>query len=190
MKLEHFLIALLVTTMAGGVLVMTPTTTAQAKTQYTLKSIPKKVRGTWYTYHSQYGKHYYTTYKITSKRFSERDFDPNIRKWTMSKSTVHVLKRSAHPKDSKKNDNKLAVYMHGDAVVVQAWSSYNLPYDFRYESKYQIDQKSYHGQPVPSLHHYFKYIDSDPSVGTHFYHTKAQAKYFNPTGKDEGKLVY
>ncbi|WP_203642669.1 hypothetical protein [Levilactobacillus andaensis] len=62
--------------------------TAYAKAKYTMKTFPKSIRGTWYSY--QYHKMY--RIKITSKKITGSDFT----------NRLHSRKVTAYPKQSAK----------------------------------------------------------------------------------------
>ncbi|MDT7013592.1 hypothetical protein [Levilactobacillus namurensis] len=61
-------LTLLATSLVGFSMATMPVQTAQAKTHHTLKSFPKSIRGTWYSYNSK--SHRYFKTKITATKMS------------------------------------------------------------------------------------------------------------------------
>ncbi|WP_143462521.1 hypothetical protein [Levilactobacillus enshiensis] len=71
-----------------GMAATTSNQTAYAKARYTMKTFPKSIRGTWYSY--QYHKMY--RIKITAKKMTGTDFT----------SRLHSRKVTAYPKSGAK----------------------------------------------------------------------------------------
>ena len=159
---------------------------AKAKSRTSLKTVPKKLRGTWYDYRKTNGKGNYSKVKFTTKKViygSGRDKQVSI---------VHPLKlnkafSSADAGDSKKINWGVAYAKRG-YTVFGVWGSYRKSFN---QSKtirddgvgYKIVHKTYKGKRIKVLKSWWTSEMGNGSLYSYDYHTKAQAKHFNPKGQ-------
>lgn len=186
MKLVKILGTLLAAvTLGGAMVVMGPTEPAQAKAAKSLATVPQKFQCTWY-YYVKYGKKgHYNRFTISANKTAYRNYTKKNKVTTGSS----VLKSRSLKKAYKGNDGSTCMFMSKGYLVDIGWTYYS-PKDSAYGTfgteSYKIVPKYYHGQKVQSL--YSKNVWLADTGGfhlLHYYKTKAQAKYFNPTGANE-----
>ncbi|MFC6179844.1 hypothetical protein [Lactiplantibacillus daowaiensis] len=167
MKITKVVSAVLVATTLGGALaVVTPSTTAQAKTKMSLKTIPKQFRGTWYHYEKADG---YDYQKISATKMKDHFERKN------STRTMHQFDLNKGIKNTKtniKNPHKwMFAYKSGSKYIMDSWDAYILPSQYR--STYSMTTRNYKGKKV-------KVIKNTPTnSGTWYIYSpsKAMAKH-------------
>jgi len=151
MKLVKLFSAMMVaTTLGATAVVVTPQTdlTAQAKAKKSLKTIPKKFRGTWYHYEKADGYNY--------KKISASKMKDHFRHET-NNYTMHQFTLSKGIK-AKTNPHKwMYAYKHGSKYIMDSWETYPI-FGAKYSNKYSMTTRKYKGKTV-------KVIKSEPTNG-------------------------
>lgn len=185
MKITKILGALLAVVTLGTAVALTPDVSAQAKAQYSLKSVPKKFRGTRYSY----SKGAYTKLVISAKKFAtyysdrpEMNYVAKVKSLNLSRN---VTKHDYNRADNSGDDGWQAIYVKNGTLYDFDWFDY-------YKDKkanhtcYKVINKTYNGKRIKVLHEVDAFVKNsrDPSVEyssnyvTNYYSTKAQAKHF------------
>ncbi|KJW12595.1 hypothetical protein [Levilactobacillus spicheri] len=179
MKMTKALGALLAVITLGTVMTVTPDVSAQAKAHYSLKTTPKKLRGTWYAYNLKNKKSHYDTVKVASKKLTETISGSS---WSYA---LHVLNLKKNPSLKVLNSVKMSgwscAYNKGAWTYFQAWGDYDKQQDTTY-TKFQVTHKTLNGHSVKTLHSITYNSPKDPIYSSYYYKTKALAKKANPKG--------
>lgn len=184
MKITKILGALLAVVTLGTAVALTPDVSAQAKAQYSLKSVPKKFRGTRYSY----SKGAYTKLVISAKKFATYYSDrPEYNSAVTVKSLN--LSRDITKHDFNRADNSgngwQAIYVKKGILYDFNWFDYYKDKKISH-IRYKVIKKTYNGKRIKVLHEVYANVKNyrDPSVEyssneiTNYYSTKAQAKHF------------
>jgi len=179
MKITKILGALLAVVTLGTAIALTPDVSAQAKAKYSLKSVPKKFRGTRYNYYkgSKTSPTSYTRFVISATKFtSHYSNNPNMTSVFKVKSLN--LSRNVTNHDMMRADDWWAIYVKKGTLYTYDWESYRA--DKKADSsRFKLINKTYRGKHIKVLR------ESDTTgqkakvfQTTDYYPTKAQAKYF------------
>lgn len=190
MKITKILGALLAVVTLGTTIALTPDISAQAKAQYSLKSVPKKFRGTRYSYSKAPGmsQKAYTKVVIGAKKFAFYYSDRPMYNYSSKVKSLN-LSRNLTNHNFNREDNSGTRF---DAIYVKKGTLYDFDWLYYWKDKksehtrYTLINKTYNGKRIKVLHEVDVYIKNsrDPAVTrsfnqvTNYYPTKAQAKYF------------
>jgi len=136
-------VALVATSLGSVATVATPTMNVQAQSQKSLKTIPKKFRGTWYHYEKADG---YDYQKISATKIKSRFERKN------STRTMHQfnLKKGISNKNIANYNNPhkwMYAYKHGTKYVMDSWETYPGLYASD-RSTYSMTTRKYKGKTV------------------------------------------
>ncbi|MDT6979608.1 hypothetical protein [Levilactobacillus zymae] len=154
--------------------IATPTSTAQAQTKMSMKSIPKAYRGTWY----QGVKGAPTSYmavRVSAKSYTW--FTINIKYQVPTKYRIHQLNlnRSKAAKLTAKNSDWNAAFMNRHQLVLASWPDYTkTTWRKNYSEMMKITTIKYKGKRV-------KVLASRIDLQKHpdyYFKTKTMAKHF------------
>lgn len=184
MKITKILGALLAVVTLGTAVALTPDVSAQAKAQYSLKSVPKKFRGTRYSY----SKGAYTKLVISAKKFAtyysdrpEMNYVAKVKSLNLSRNvTKHDYNRA-----DKSDGGWQAIYVKKGTLYDFDWLNYWKDKKADH-TRYQVIKKTYNGKRIKVLHEVDAFVKNsrNPAVEhssnyvTNYYPTKAQAKHF------------
>lgn len=185
MKITKVLGALLAVITLGTAITLTPDVSAQAKAKYSLKTIPKKFRGTRYSYYKdpQTSKASYSKLVISAKKFTT-SYSNHPDMTSVFKVKSLNLSRNITNHDMMRSNDWQAVYVKKGTLYQFDWESYSANKK-SLSSRYKFVSKTRQGKRA-------KVLREGDTTGrgankvfqtTYWYSTKAQAKYFNPTGK-------
>lgn len=186
MKITKILGALLAVVTLGTAIALTPDVSAQAKAKYSLKSVPKKFRGTRYSYSVLDGdsQKSYTKLVIGAKKLGKYYSTRPMYNGSVKVKSLN-LSRDISKHDSNRSHSFQAVYVKKGIL-------YDFDWIFYYKDKksqhyeYSLINKTYNGKKIKVLREAYVLVKNhrDPTADnnytqiTNYYPTKAQAKYF------------
>lgn len=172
MKVLKVVSAIMVATTLGTTATMvTPAVTAQAKTKMSLKTIPKKFRGTWYHYEKSSG---YMYQKISATTLKTRE--KGAASHYNQSLTIHQFDLSKGISNTKTNINNphkwMFAYKSGSKYIMDSWDTY-IYFQQEYRSSYSITTRNYKGKKVKVI----KNVPSNSGTWYIYSPSKAMAKH-------------
>jgi len=163
------------TTLGATAVVATPAMPVQAKTtkaKKSLKTIPKKFRGTWYYYENK--KEGYSYQKISATKLKTKSkgeashYNQNM--------TIHQFNLSKGISNTKTNLNNphkwMFAYKHGSKYIMDSWDAY-IVIPQKWRSTYSMTTRNYKGKKVKVI----KNVPSNSGTWYIYSPSKAMAKH-------------
>jgi len=180
MKISKIMgVCLAISTLGMALVITSPADNAQAKTKSSLKTTPKKLRGTWYAYNLKNKKSHYDTVKVSAKKLKATTGGTS---WSYN---LHVLNLKKNPSIKVLESEKMGLwgcaYNKGKWTYFQNWADYRKNFIGTHE-RFQVKRQTLNGKSVKTLHSINYNSAKDPIYSSYYYHTKAQAKAANPKG--------
>lgn len=192
MKLTHVLESLMVVTTVGTTLALpsTPAVAATLKPDYSMATLPKKIRGHWYKYRKVSGHYHYQSLILGKKTVTMKTYVGkgwHTYRYPLQRFNMNATGRETKAMRAKAPKTAMAFTMNDKSTAVGTWDFFEYGQakpkkGMLFGDYFKPIQKTYRHKRVKVL------VNAAPSeafstpVTAHWYQTKAQAKYFDPTG--------